>query len=241
MWPLWVSNANAPDGVAWFHATHANTQTTAISETEVIAAVRKLLDQTQPGNAEKMGVRITRRGSVWLIVPNALWDAALKLNQTQGSALFHLFGESNQYVLVNALLTDANDWGVCRPAVDVESVRCAFLNGRDDPDFLLADLPQADQGFIGDRFLYKVRFESASRSRIIAAPSRRSWRDRNRFDAGHAHRSAPRRWRKNLSSPLRSVGRRHAGPASPRARGRRTFFRAVSKFRGERGASGRRE
>jgi hypothetical protein len=146
------------DSVAWFHANHGNLQTSALSETEVIAAVLKLLNQTQPGNAEKMGTRV-RPGSLWLVVPTALWDTAMKLNQTTASALYHLFGEENEYIIVNPLLTDSNDWGVHRDASEVESIRVNFLNGREELEFLLADSPGADQLFIGDRSLYKLRHE----------------------------------------------------------------------------------
>ncbi|PYN90173.1 MAG: hypothetical protein DMD89_33965 [Candidatus Rokuibacteriota bacterium] len=159
IWAPWIANATyGADGVAWFHATHSNLQTSAISETEVIAAVLKLLNQTQPGNNEKMGTRV-RPGSLWLTVPNALWDAAYKLNQTQASALFHLFGEDNEFIIVNPLLTDANDWGIHRDAREVESLRVNFLNGREEPEFMVADLPGADQMFVGDRARFKLRHE----------------------------------------------------------------------------------
>jgi hypothetical protein len=159
VWGLWIDNATyGPDSTAWFHANHNNLQSTAISEAEVIAAVRKLLDQTQPGNAEKMGTR-ARPGSLWLTVPTALWDAAYKLNQTQASALYHLFGFENEYIIVNPLLVDANDFGVHRDASEVESIRTNFLNGREEPEFLVADLPSADQLFTADKLRYKLRHE----------------------------------------------------------------------------------
>jgi len=72
--------------VAWFHSSHSNAQTVALGETQLIAAILKLLNQTQPENSEKMGARV-RPGSLWLMVPPALWDAAYKLNQTTASAL----------------------------------------------------------------------------------------------------------------------------------------------------------
>ena len=138
VWAPWIANSNAPDAVAWFHSSHNNLQTSAMSKTEVIAAVRKLLDQTQVGNNEKMGTRV-RPGSLWLMVPPALWDAAYALDQEGSSALFHLFGDQNQYIIVNPLLTDSNDWGVHRDAREVESIRVSFLNGKEEPELLLAD------------------------------------------------------------------------------------------------------
>jgi hypothetical protein len=155
----WITNATfGPDSTAWFHTNHANAQTVALSETELIAAIKKLLDQTQPGSLERMGTR-AKAGSLWLMVPNALWDTAYKLNQTTGSALFHLFGEDNENIIINPLLPDAIDWGVHRDSREVESIRVNFLNGREEPEFLLADTPNADQLFIGDRMAWKLRHE----------------------------------------------------------------------------------
>jgi hypothetical protein len=159
VWAPWINNATfGADGVAWFHANHSNLQTSALAEVEVIAAVRKLLDQTQPANNEKMGARV-RPGSLWLMVPTALWDSAYKLNQSQSSALFHLFGEDNEFIIINPLLTDANDWGVHRDAREVESIRVNFLSSREEPELFIADSPGADQMFIGDRATYKLRHE----------------------------------------------------------------------------------
>jgi hypothetical protein len=158
VWAPWIANSNALDGVAWFHATHNNAQSSALSEAEAIAAVLKLLNQTQPGNAEKMGTRV-RPGSLWLVVPPALWDTAYKLNQATASALYHLFGDENQNVIINPLLTDTNDWGVHRSSAEVESVRVSYLNGREEPLLFLADTPNADQLFAGDRLAYKLRHE----------------------------------------------------------------------------------
>jgi hypothetical protein len=159
IWTPWIANGTyAEDGLAWFHASHNNAQASAISEAEVIAAVLKLLNQTQPGSTEKMGTR-AKPGSFYLDVPISLWDASYKLNQTQASALYHLFGSENEYINVNPLFTDATDWGVHRSSAEVESITVRYLMGREEPEFFLADLPNADQLFIGDRFQYKLRAE----------------------------------------------------------------------------------
>ena len=133
-------------------------QSTAISETEVIAAVAKLLGQTEAGSGEKLGMRV-RPGGIWLVVPTALWDTACKLNQTTGSALFHLFGDNNEYINVNGLLTDTNDWGVYRPSTDVESVRVSFLMGREEPELFVADRADVGEAFLGDKLAWKLRHE----------------------------------------------------------------------------------
>jgi hypothetical protein len=92
-------------------------------------------------------------------VPNALWDEAMKLNQTTGSALYHLFGDHNEYITVNPLLSDGNDWGVHRPSSEIESIRATFLMGREEPEIMLADIRNAGQMFLADKLAYKLRHE----------------------------------------------------------------------------------
>jgi len=160
VWSLFTANAiYAPDGVAWFDGAHGNLQSAALSESEVIAAVAKLLAQTLPGTSGERVGRPPRAGELWLIVPHALWDTAWKLNQTTGSALYHLFGERNETIAVNGLLTDTNDWGLCWDAGVLESVRVNYLGGREEPELMLADRPNADALFRADRVMYKTRLE----------------------------------------------------------------------------------
>lgn len=162
VWTLWSSNAvYGGDGLPWFDASRGNVQTSAISEAEVIAAVAKLLAQTEAGSGEKLGMRL-RPGDVWLAVPNVLWDAAYKLNNSTGSALLGFFGDHGEYIVVNPLLTDATDWGVFRPSSAVESVRVSFYAGREEPELFLADVKNAGEMFRADKLQYKLRFEFAA-------------------------------------------------------------------------------
>ena len=159
IWNLWVSNATyAADGTAWFTSGHGNLQTSAINEAEVIAAVLKLLNMTEAGNGERLGTRV-RVGSLYLAVPNQLWDASYKLNQSPTSSLYHLFGVDNEFIIANPLLVDSNDWGIHRASSEVESIRCNFLQGREDPEVFIADTPNAHNMLVGDKIAWKIRHE----------------------------------------------------------------------------------
>jgi hypothetical protein len=163
VWALWTG-AGATyggDSKAWFHTDHSNYGTTALTAdasgtAAVVAAVRQLLDQTRPGGAEKLALRAAP-GSLWLTVPNALWDIGYWINQQASSPLFHLFGPANEYVLVNPLLTDATDWGVHLDSRQIESVRVDFLDGREEPELLTADQPRESDVFGNDRIRLKLR------------------------------------------------------------------------------------
>jgi hypothetical protein len=159
VWTFWTDNAvYAPDSTAWFHSNHANLQTVAISETELISAIKKILSQTLPGTSEKWGARV-RPGSLWLVGPVELFDTMFKLNQTQASSIFHLFGAQNENIVANPLFSDVTDWGVIRDASEAASIDVRFLNGREEPEFFVADQPLADQLFVGDRIQLKLRHE----------------------------------------------------------------------------------
>jgi hypothetical protein len=65
VWALWAGAGATygPDRKAWFHTDHANVSTGALSSTTLKAAVLQLLQQTQPGNGERLGLPL-RRGSL---------------------------------------------------------------------------------------------------------------------------------------------------------------------------------
>jgi hypothetical protein len=60
-----------------------------------------------------------------------------------------------------SLLSDANDWGMILPAAEVDHVEMGYLNGRQEPEMFLADSPQAEQVFVGDKIRHKIRHEYA--------------------------------------------------------------------------------
>jgi hypothetical protein len=157
IWSLWSSNATyGGDATAWFAAGHNNTATTAISKTAVIAAIAQLLAQTRPGGTEKLGLR-AEPGTIWLVVPNVLFDTAYALNQEASSALYHLFGDNNEYIIVNPLLSDGTDWGVHLDSRQVESVVVDFLDAKEEPEIVLADAQQMGDMFGNDRLRYRIK------------------------------------------------------------------------------------
>lgn len=171
IWNFWVSNSVFDvDGLAWFHATHANTGATALTAnltgaTEVLAKIIQLADMTEPGSAEKLG--LPPLGSLWLDVPHALYGVAMQINDSlefgagNVNPVYKRFGEQGERINVNPLFTDATDWGVhvAPGAGGRESIQVDFLNGREEPEFFLADQPTVGETFLGDRIQYKIRHE----------------------------------------------------------------------------------
>jgi hypothetical protein len=172
IWAFWNTNAVFDvDSVAWFNAAHgANTSTTVLSaDATGAAAVRvgitALMNMAESGSTEKLG--IPDLNQLWLDVPIALWTVADALNRAPEfgagtkNLVSGLFGANNERVNANPLLTDATDWGVhMSPGTSGrESLRVDFLQGREEPEFFLADQPTVGQAFIADKIQYKIRHE----------------------------------------------------------------------------------
>jgi hypothetical protein len=171
---LWVANiAYGPDTLAWFESgTHKNTGSTALSAdaagaAEVLAKVQQLADMTEQGSGAKLG--LPPMDSLWLDVPHTLFGVATTLNGTPfltaatpvANPVYHYFGVNNERINCNPLLTDTTDWGVhvSPGGGGRESVLVDFLQGREEPEFFLADVPTIGQMFVGDKLQWKLRHE----------------------------------------------------------------------------------
>ena len=172
IWNFAITNpAYEVDAVAWFHATHANLQSVALTANEagaaeIMAAITKLADQTEPGSGEKLGIDLTE--PLWLAVPHALIGVALQLNIspqiTNGTNLvanpvYQRFGAQNERIIINPLFTDANDWYLFRSPDVVDSIEVGYLNDQREPEFFVANVPTVGQMFVADKLQHKIRHE----------------------------------------------------------------------------------
>jgi len=171
VWNFFMNNATYDvDSVAWFHANHGNLKSQGLAAAEIADAILKLLNQTEPGSGEKIGINGIGGGAaamgLLLAVPTALWDTARKENSRQyldnnftPNPVQFVFGERGENIIVNPLFTDTNDWGVFRDPADVESIHIDFLNGQEEPELFLQDVPTVGQMFVADKLQYKIRHE----------------------------------------------------------------------------------
>lgn len=171
IWNFYMANTNyGVDATAWFHNNHANTGSTALTAnlagaTEVLAKIIQLADMTEQGSAEKIGM--PPLDALWLDVPHALYGIAVQINNSREfgagnvNPVLNHFGVNGERINVNPLFTDATDWGVhvSPGAGGRESILVDFLQGREEPEFFLADQPTVGQAFIADKIQYKVRHE----------------------------------------------------------------------------------
>lgn len=175
VWNLFMANATYDgDAVAWFHASHNNLGSTALTAdatgvTALVTRLNALMAQAEPGSGEKLG------GAWWgakpmLTVPTQLQAIAKQLNQSDGipgtsnngdNPVRGLFGNADnpENILVIPLFTDTNDWGLFRQPTDMDTIEAAFLNGQETPELFISDQQNVGQMFVADKLQYKIRFE----------------------------------------------------------------------------------
>ena len=174
VWNFYISNSLCPDGTAWFTLGHGNLGANALDIADLVAAITALANMVEPGpSGEKIGLDLATFN--WhLVVPIAMWDLAVKKNLSEGSYYAandlttkvpnpcqRLFGDRNERIITCPFLTDANDWGVIRDREDVPIVEMSYLNGQEEPVFIIEKGPKplSDFMFASDRLGYKIRHE----------------------------------------------------------------------------------
>lgn len=171
VWNFYITNAACPDGTAWFTVAHGNLGTLALTFTNLVAAITALADMEEPSpSEEKIGLDLATFN--WhLVVPTDMWADAVGKNQEQyyytsndlttksANPCYRLFGDRNERIITPPFLTDSDDWGVIRDKEDVPIVEMSYLNGKEDPEFILEIGPTEEHVFKSDMLGYKIRHE----------------------------------------------------------------------------------
>ncbi|HLZ93367.1 MAG TPA: hypothetical protein VKQ28_16805 [Candidatus Acidoferrum sp.] len=144
-----------PDGLAWFHATHNNLNTVALSSAELDARKVQLYKQTEKDSGNRLGLRL------WgIMIPPDLEPTARQINNnmTGTNNWYQQFGEKGERILVNPLLVDVTDWYYYSDPTIAPFLEVGFLDGYDTPQLYLANLPTQGTSFTNDELQYKVKF-----------------------------------------------------------------------------------
>lgn len=165
-WNMIINNATFDgDSTALFDSSaHSNLGSVALTLdatgiATLTARLQAMSAQAEQDSAEKMG-----------LVPKYLWCDRTHLEIAQGlnspwpgastpNPHAGRFGANHENIICNPLFTDTNDWGLIADANDVELLEAAYINGRREPEFFLADNPTVGQMFVADKIQYKVRHE----------------------------------------------------------------------------------
>jgi hypothetical protein len=154
------SNAAIYDAVALFHATHSNLAVAALAKATLQANRLAMWKQQEQGSAEPLGIAPKS-----LIVPLDLADAAYELTvqpnlagigtftPTASSAVWNQTWE----LIVCKTWSDTNNWYTMADPKDIPTIEIGFLDGKQDPELFVQDLPTVGSMFSNDKLTYKIR------------------------------------------------------------------------------------
>lgn len=152
-----TTNPAMQDGVNVFDATHNNTGVLSLSHANLKTTLVLFLNQVDTAS-KRMGI-----GPRFLLVPHDLLFTALEI---VNSTLVPGSANNDRNVLQGVVevrgvpqFTDVNDWFLMADPQDVETIEIGFVGGREAPELLMQDAPDAGSVFTNDAISFKVRHE----------------------------------------------------------------------------------
>lgn len=145
------------DGTALFHADHGNLGSAALDATALKARRLAMMKQTEAGSLEPLGL-VPRH----LIVPADLEDTAYALTVQPNlggftpTAADAIRRQSWNIIAVKHWL-DATNWYLGADKADCPLIEIGFLDGKQEPEFFVQDLPNVGSMFSNDMLTYKIR------------------------------------------------------------------------------------
>lgn len=167
VWAFFIDNATCSDGTAWFTSGHGNLGSAALTHTLALTAYKALSKTTEKDSGERLGL-IDGTFKLNLVGPVDIMDLMARVAEEE----FYYSSNDLTTKLPNPLrrrvvaheiplLTDADDWGLLLPSDQIEMIEMGYLNGRQEPEYFVADSPQGEQVFVADKIRHKGRHEYA--------------------------------------------------------------------------------
>lgn len=154
---FFATNPTLYDSVAFFHATHANLGTAALSKATLQAGRLQIMKQTEAGSAEVLGIPPR-----FLLLPPDLEDTGYELTAVPSAGLFtptapDAVRRQTYEAIVVKTWSDVNNWYLtCDPA-DIPGIEIGFLDGKEEPELFVQDMPNVGSMFSNDQLTYKLR------------------------------------------------------------------------------------
>lgn len=140
------------DTKALYHVDHSNLFTAALSATEFAAHRLAMQKQTRAGSGKRL---VT--APVAVLVPFELQETAYNLF-VRGQNLDKTFVQSiNPEVIPVSYWTDSNDWVTVGDQNILPALQVDFLDGREEPELFVQDMPNVGSMFSNDKTTYKIR------------------------------------------------------------------------------------
>ncbi len=140
------------DGVALYHANHGNLFAAALDATAFAAHRIAMLKMTRAGSSKRLAT-----GPRTVLVPFELEETAFNLfvrNQNLDKTFVQTI---NPEVIPVPYWTDANDWVTVADQNVLPVLEIGFLQGKEDPELFVQDMPNVGSMFSNDKLTYKIR------------------------------------------------------------------------------------
>lgn len=146
------SNPVIYDGVDLFHASHGNLGNGALSAVSLYAGRVAMGKQTEPGSNDRLMLE-----PKFLWVPFDLEETAVNLFR-RGTNQDRTYVQNMDVQVVPVWYwTDADDWCLSADPIEVPTVEIGFLDGQENPELFVQDVPTNGSMFANDRLTYKIR------------------------------------------------------------------------------------
>jgi hypothetical protein len=146
------TNPTIYDAVAFFHASHGNLGSAALAAAEVSVARTAMLKQTELNSADRIGI-----GPKYLWVPSDLQDTAWTIFQRNTNLDKTFTQQLNLEIMPVWYWTDVTDWALSADNNDIPGIEIGFLNGNQEPELFVQDMPNVGSMFTNDQITYKIR------------------------------------------------------------------------------------
>lgn len=152
-----ATNPTIYDSKALFHADHGNLGSAALDATSLAARRRAILKQTETTSGEVLGIP-----GKYLVVPVDLDKTGYDLIATPRNSDFDPNTPDFTRTLQMELITvpywaDTNNWVIVVDPNDIPGIEIGFLDGKEEPDLFVQDMPNVGSMFSNDKLTYKIR------------------------------------------------------------------------------------
>lgn len=145
-------NPTIYDGVALYHASHNNLFTVALSKAEFALHRLAMLKQTRAGSGKRLAT-----APAMILVPFELQEAAHDIFVRDLNNDKSFIQDINPEVMPISYWTDATDWVTVADPMRLPVVEVGFLDGREEPELFVQDMPNVGSLFSNDQITWKIR------------------------------------------------------------------------------------
>ena len=153
VWDFVLNNAaTSYDGVNWFHANHGNLGAAALDAAGLSARRLAMLKQTEKNSLDRLNLNPAA-----LVVPVDLQETAWNLFQRSTNFDKTFQNAMNLTIVPVWYWTDTNDWALFADPNDSQVFELGFLDGQQEPQLFVQDMPNVGSMFSNDQLTYKIR------------------------------------------------------------------------------------